>query len=125
MKAHWGLFLCVSLSIALAAPPSVTKVEPPDWPAEAAATTLRVLLTGSHLTGARVASPFPCDRLTISTSGNHLLVELHLPAHNCQALIPCASLTAKALRLPISTSSRRCRPPVDFKASLRMTSFIS
>ena len=80
MKAHWGLFLCVSLSIALAAPPSVTKVEPPDWPAEAAATTLRVLLTGSHLTGARVASPFPCDRLTISTSGNHLLVELHLPA---------------------------------------------
>ena len=52
-----------------------------DWPAEAQSTTLRVLLTGSNLTGARVTSRFPRDHLTVSASGTHLFLDLHVPAH--------------------------------------------
>jgi hypothetical protein len=56
-------------------------VEPPDWPAEAQATTLRVLLTGRNLAGARVDAPFPTGRVTISASGTHLFLDLQLPPH--------------------------------------------
>ena len=70
-----------ALSLASAAPPSISKVEPPDWPAEAQSITLRVLLTGSNLTGALVTSRFPSDHLTVSASGTHLFLDLHLPAH--------------------------------------------
>ena len=81
MKPLPALSWFFALSLASAAPPSITKVEPPDWPAEAQSTTLRVLLTGSNLTGARVTSRFPRDHLTVSASGTHLFLDLHLPAH--------------------------------------------
>ena len=75
------LFLFLPLSVASAAPPSIAKVEPPDWPAEAEAITLRVLLTGRNLTGARVHAAFPTGRVAISAAGTHLFLDLTLPAH--------------------------------------------
>ena len=75
-----GLCLFLSLSVASAAPPTLARVEPPDWPAEAQATTLRLLLTGTNLTGARVDAPFPTSNVTVSAPGTHLLVDLRLPA---------------------------------------------
>ncbi len=67
----------------LAAPPSITKVEPPDWPTPEHATTLRLLLTGSGLEGAGVAA---CDsrmsvgRVAASSNGSHLFLDVAIPA---------------------------------------------
>ncbi len=66
-----------------AASPSITKVEPPDWPAPAHATTLRVLITGTGLDGAQVT---PCDsrmsvgRTAANSNGSYLFVDLAIPA---------------------------------------------
>ncbi|HEY1338189.1 MAG TPA: alpha-amylase family glycosyl hydrolase [Bryobacteraceae bacterium] len=79
MKALAALLL--SLCLASAAAPSITKVEPPDWPAEAQSTTLRLLLTGANLTGALVEAPFPTSGVAVSASGTHLFLDLKLPAH--------------------------------------------
>jgi glycosidase len=79
MKAFAGLCL-LSLSVASAAPPTIAKVEPPDWPAEARATALRLLVTGTNLMGARIEAPFSTSNVTVSVSGTHLFVDLHLPA---------------------------------------------
>jgi hypothetical protein len=79
MKILAALYLF--LFLASAAPPSITKVEPPDWPAEAQTTTLRLLLTGTNLTGARVEAPFPTSGIAVSASGTHLFLDLKLPAH--------------------------------------------
>jgi len=81
MKEIAALSLFVALSAASAAPPSIAKVEPPDWPAEARATTLRLLLTGTNLSGARVEAPFSTSGIGVSASGTHLFVDLHLPAN--------------------------------------------
>ena len=76
-----ALLLLVSLRVAGAALPVISKVEPPDWPAEAEATNLRILLTGRNLAGARVDTPFPTGRVTVSSAGTHLFFDLHIPAH--------------------------------------------
>jgi glycosidase len=88
MKTIGTLCIVATLSVASAAPPSVTKVEPPDWASEARATTIRVLLTGRNLTGARVEASFPTKRLTVSASGTHLLVDLDIPAHAAPGAYP-------------------------------------
>lgn len=75
------LLLFLSLLTASAAPPSISKVEPPDWPAEARPTTLRVLLIGRNLAGGRVDAPFPAGHVTVSKAGTHLFFDLSLPAH--------------------------------------------
>ncbi|MEO8593238.1 MAG: alpha-amylase family glycosyl hydrolase [Candidatus Solibacter sp.] len=72
-----ALFLCT----ASAAPPTITKVEPPNWPAESQATTLRVLISGANLAGVKVATPFPAARVAISATGKHLFLDLSIPAH--------------------------------------------
>ncbi|HEY1495643.1 MAG TPA: alpha-amylase family glycosyl hydrolase, partial [Candidatus Solibacter sp.] len=79
-KVFAPAMLC-ALSIAAAAPPSVTKVEPPDWPAEPTPVTLRLLLTGAHLAGARIQTPLTTGDVTVSASGTHLFFDLQLPAH--------------------------------------------
>jgi glycosidase len=67
------------LQLALAAPPAVTKVEPPDWPAEPRATTLRVLVTGSNLTDIAVSAPF--KTANVKATGTHAFFDLQLPAN--------------------------------------------
>lgn len=69
------------LRLAVAAAPAVTKVEPPDWPAEPNGITLRMLLTGTDLAGAAVRSPFRTGPATVSASGTHLFFDLTIPAH--------------------------------------------
>jgi len=81
MKSLPALSLLCALSLAAAGPPSITKVEPPDWPAEAQAPTLRVLLTGTNLTGSRVEASFPVSHVAISPAGTHLFLDLEMPAH--------------------------------------------
>jgi len=70
------------LSVCQAAPPVVTKVEPPDWVAPRHDTTIRLLLTGHDLTAAQVKA---CGALrtgaaAASNNGNYLFVDLTIPA---------------------------------------------
>jgi hypothetical protein len=81
MRPSFAVFLLFSVSLASAATPSVIKVEPPDWPAEPEPVTLRLLLTGSNLTRARVDAPFPTSRVRVSAAGTHLFVDIAVLAN--------------------------------------------
>jgi glycosidase len=83
MSRYIPLVLVCARLAGAAAPavtPAVTKVEPPDWPAAAKATTLRMLVTGTSLAGATVSSPWATDRVKASASGTHLFFDLTIPA---------------------------------------------
>lgn len=73
------LLILVAMRFALAAPPSVNKVEPPDWFVEPKGITLRMLFTGSDLTGATLHGPFATDGIQVSGSGTHLFFDLKVP----------------------------------------------
>jgi glycosidase len=102
------LFLLARL--ALPAPPSVTKVEPPDWVVEPVGLTLRMLLTGSDLTGASVRAPFPTTGLSVSQTGTHLFFDLKLPPNFTPGSYPIHVTTASgAVDAPFSIV--RALPP--------------
>ncbi len=84
-----------ALRLAAAAMPAVTKVEPPDWPAEPAAITLRMLVRGTDLAGATVRAPFRTGTPTISASGTHLFVDLTIPASARPGSYPLKITTAQ------------------------------
>lgn len=86
------LFLC--LRAAFAAGPAVTKVEPPDWPAEPNGITLRMLITGSGLAGATARCHFRCGPVSISASGTHLFVDQTIPANAAPGSYPIEITTA-------------------------------
>ncbi len=65
-----------------AAPPSVTKVEPPNWWAAHSINPVRLLVRGSHLTGARVTSNtrgFRTGGVRVSDAGTYLFVDVTIP----------------------------------------------
>lgn len=74
--------------LAIAAPPTITKVEPPDWMAEPRGITLRLLLTGEGLAGAKVQASFPAAHIKISSSGTHLFLDLAIPPQAAPASYP-------------------------------------
>jgi neopullulanase len=76
------------LPLAFAAPPMVSKVEPPDWVPGPSATSLRVLLTGANLAGATVKAQFATSGLAASPSGTHLFFDLKIPAHATRGKYP-------------------------------------
>ncbi len=84
-----------ALRLAAAAAPAVNKVEPPDWPAEPAAITLRMLVRGTDLAGATVRAPFRTGTPTISASGTHLFVDLTIPASTRPGSYPLKITTAR------------------------------
>lgn len=67
------------LSFLLPAKPTVSKVEPPDWPSEQNGITLRMLITGRGLAGAKVHASFVTGPATVSASGTHLFFDLTIP----------------------------------------------
>ena len=66
---------------ALAAPPTVTRVEPPNWWAGHTLNPVRLLVSGANLAGALVEVPpgFSAANLRVSDSGSFLLVDLRIP----------------------------------------------
>src|ERR1017187_5486424 len=74
------LTVTLFVRLAAAAAPAVTKVEPPDWPAGAKATTLRMLVTGGDFAGATVRSPLATAAVKSSAGGTHLFFDLTIPA---------------------------------------------
>ena len=90
-----ALLLAV-LSLRLSwASPVVSKVEPPDWIAEPQGITLRMMLTGSNLAGAKVQSAFSTGAVTLSPSGTHLFVSLQIPPHAEPGAYPLKVLTSE------------------------------
>jgi len=72
------------MSVALhAAPPVVTKVEPPNWWPDHTISLVRMLINGSGLSGARVtaASGFTATNVKVSDAGTYLLCDLKIPVH--------------------------------------------
>lgn len=69
----------IFLQVAGAAGLVVTKVEPPDWMSEREGVTLRMLVTGSGLSGAAVRSEFPTGAVKVSAGGTHLFFDLRVP----------------------------------------------
>jgi glycosidase len=85
-----ALLLVAALSVCQAAPPAVSKVEPPDWVAPQHDTTIRLLLKGHDLAGARVK---PCGSLHASNAaashnGTYLFVDLAIPASSPAGACP-------------------------------------
>jgi glycosidase len=105
------LLLAAVLRLASAAPPVVTKVEPPDWVPGAAPATLRILLTGTNLAGASVQAPFATTGGAVSQSGTHLFFDLKIPAHAAPGKYP----------LKIATRDGRAEAPFSLVAPLSPT----
>ena len=74
---------------------AITKVEPPDWPAEPGTTTLRILLTGSESGRSAVHAPFPPGAVAVSADGTHLFLIPIFPRTRLPAAIHFKSVTAK------------------------------
>jgi len=77
-----ALLFALTLSVCRAAPPVVSKVEPPDWVSPHRQTAVRLLLTGHDLGAAEVrACPFlSAGKARISADGDYLFVDISIPA---------------------------------------------
>ena len=77
-----ALLFALALSVCYAAPPVVSKVEPPDWVSPRHATTIRLLLTGHHLGAAQVraCSALRAGKAAASANGDYLFVDVSIPA---------------------------------------------
>ena len=78
MKRALAASLIVAGSL-FAAAPVVTKVEPPDWPVEPNGITLRMLVTGTGLGGAKAHASFATGAVSASQLGTHLFFDLIIP----------------------------------------------
>jgi glycosidase len=102
------LVLAASLHLCLAAPPAVTKVEPPDWMAEPRGVNLRLLVTGQGLTGAIIQAAFPTSSVRVSRGGTHLFVDVAIPVGAAPGDYP----------LQISTPNGAVQAPFSLVAAL-------
>ncbi len=90
MKIRSSYLLCVSL-IALsifdcfATSPQITRVEPPNWWVNHSHNPVRLLLTGTNLTGASIVSPagLSLSNLSINAAGTHAFCDAFI-AHNAK-----------------------------------------
>ncbi len=78
------LFIAIlgfTASTSIAAPPQVSRVEPPNWWAGHSHNPVRLLISGQNLSGARVEAPagFQVGPARASDNGTYLFVDLHIP----------------------------------------------
>jgi glycosidase len=90
------LLTCGTLAV-LAAPPTVTRVEPPNWWTGHTLNPVRLLVSGAHLTGARVEAPsgFTISNLRANEAGTCLLATLQIPADSRAGTLPLRVATAE------------------------------
>lgn len=65
--------------LALADPPRVTKVEPPNWWARHSINPVRLLIRGSNFRGAQIAGSLKTANLRVNEAGTYVLVDLAIP----------------------------------------------
>ncbi|HZU27041.1 MAG TPA: alpha-amylase family glycosyl hydrolase, partial [Bryobacteraceae bacterium] len=88
--------VCLAAVLCHAASPVVTRVEPPNWPAASRPTTLRLLLTGENLSGARV-SGCNAGEVRDGASAHYLFVDVTVAsAGECTLQLTTAGGTTSA-----------------------------
>jgi glycosidase len=99
--------VCVAV---LAATPTVTKVEPPNWWPDHTLNPIRVLIRGSELNGATLeAAPgFIANKVFVNAGGTYLLCDLTIPAGVKPGSYPIAIRTRQAT----ATAPFRIEPPL-------------
>lgn len=104
-----ALLLLAFLRLAVAAPPVITKIEPPDWFTAAGVQRVLVVLTGSNLKAARVECTcgLAGGPAEVNPEGSHVLFELTLPAGVRPGAYECTVGTAEgktSVVFPIAAS---------------------
>jgi neopullulanase len=95
MKCALAAFTVLAgCSLSASAAPTVTKVEPPDWPVEPNGVTLRMLVTGTGLAGTRVRCGFATGMPVVSQSGTHIFFDLTIPKNARPGKYPVTITTA-------------------------------
>jgi glycosidase len=92
---------------ALAAPPTVTRVEPPNWWPGHTVNPVRLLVSGANLANARVEAPpgFTTANVRVNDTGTLVLVDLRIPAAARLGPVPLRVATAGgAAEVPFSLS---------------------
>ncbi|HBY64516.1 MAG TPA: alpha-amylase [Solibacterales bacterium] len=91
-----------------AAPPKVTKVEPPNWWADHSINPVRLLVRGENLAGARVAAPrgFKAGAIKTNAAGTYLFVDLTIPKAAKAGAAPLQLTTVDgAVEVPFSIAA--------------------
>ncbi len=80
----------------LADAPAVTRVEPPNWWPDHSVNPVRLLISGSKLTDARVESPagFDATNLRVSDNGTFLFLDLRIPTRAAATNVPLRIVTS-------------------------------
>lgn len=87
--------LALQAARVFATPPEVTRVEPPNWWCGHSLNPVRLLLSGTNLTRARVECPagFDAANLRINHNGTYLFLDLQIPTNAAAASIPLRIVT--------------------------------
>ncbi len=87
--------------------PTVEKVDPPSWWAGHSINPVRLLVRGTHLTGARVACPhLACVTRRVSASGTYAFVDVTVPRHLAAGSYPLTLRTsAGSASLPFTVNA--------------------
>lgn len=89
-------FLIVRLAAA-AEPPTLTKIEPPDWFSSASSQQILMVLSGTNLQGAQVhceGGNLRAGPAEVNASGTHVLFDLTIPASARPGLYHCMARTS-------------------------------
>jgi glycosidase len=79
-----------------AAPPVVSRIEPPNWWPRHPQNPVRLLIAGANLQGARIEAPagFTAGNARVNAAGTFALLDLHLPAGARPGPVPLRVTTA-------------------------------
>jgi glycosidase len=96
-RNHIGCCLGLALWAAqvFAAAPEVTRIEPPNWWPAHSLNPVRLLISGTNLTHARVESPagFDTANLHVNANGTFLFVDLRIPTSAAAGAVPLHVVT--------------------------------
>ena len=105
MNSHPALHLVATLSLtawllaitwpALAAPPVVTRVEPPDWWTGHSLNPVRLLISGHDLAGANVEAPggLETSNVHVNEAGTFVFVDVRIPSDRRPGFVPLVVVT--------------------------------
>lgn len=104
-----ALLLLAFVRLAAAAPPAITRIEPPDWFTAAGSQRVLIVLTGSNLQAARVqcTGGLSAGPAEVNSEGSHVLFELTIPAGVRPGAYDCTLGTAEgktSMVFPIAAS---------------------
>ena len=97
LRSSHSLIVLLALQAArlFAAAPEVTRIEPPNWWPGHSLNPVRLLISGTNLTRARVESPagFVAANLRVNDNGTYLFLDLHIPTNAAAGTIPLRIVT--------------------------------